>query len=81
MLHFVCIAQLTPVNSSIALIEAIDDDSEVLYYSMEPTVVSNQFLFSNEKIISVTLGIVYPKISQSSFSHPPVIPNPYELVL
>uniref|UniRef100_A0A8C1GZR0 Cadherin domain-containing protein n=1 Tax=Cyprinus carpio carpio TaxID=630221 RepID=A0A8C1GZR0_CYPCA len=30
--------ELTPVNSSIALIEAIDDDSEVLYYSMEPTV-------------------------------------------
>ncbi len=50
MLRFVCIAQLTPVNRSIALIEAIDDDSEVLYYSMEPTVVSNQFLFSNKKI-------------------------------
>uniref|UniRef100_A0A8C1VA93 Cadherin domain-containing protein n=1 Tax=Cyprinus carpio TaxID=7962 RepID=A0A8C1VA93_CYPCA len=32
------INELTPVNSSIALIEAIDDDSEVLYYSMEPTV-------------------------------------------
>ncbi|XP_026071710.1 putative protocadherin beta-18 isoform X5 [Carassius auratus] len=29
--------ELTPVNTSIALIEAIDDDSEVLYYSMEPT--------------------------------------------
>ncbi|XP_016308637.1 cadherin-related family member 5-like [Sinocyclocheilus anshuiensis] len=32
------INELTPVNSSIALIEAIDDDSEVLYYSMEPAV-------------------------------------------
>ncbi|XP_043099355.1 cadherin-related family member 5 isoform X2 [Puntigrus tetrazona] len=32
------INELTPVNSSIALIEAIDDDSEVLYYSMEPNV-------------------------------------------
>uniref|UniRef100_A0A9J8CXW2 Cadherin domain-containing protein n=1 Tax=Cyprinus carpio carpio TaxID=630221 RepID=A0A9J8CXW2_CYPCA len=30
--------ELTPVNTSIGLIEAIDDDSEVLYYSMEPTV-------------------------------------------
>ncbi|XP_067309551.1 cadherin-related family member 5 isoform X2 [Pseudorasbora parva] len=29
--------ELTPVNTSIARIEAIDDDSEVLYYSMEPT--------------------------------------------
>ncbi|XP_051984254.1 cadherin-related family member 5-like [Xyrauchen texanus] len=32
------INELIPVNTSIALIEAIDDDSEVLYYSMEPTV-------------------------------------------
>ncbi|XP_073693494.1 cadherin-related family member 5 [Garra rufa] len=32
------INELTPVNTSIALIEAIDDDSEVLYYSMEPSV-------------------------------------------
>ncbi|XP_051504509.1 cadherin-related family member 5 isoform X2 [Myxocyprinus asiaticus] len=32
------INELTPVNTSIALIEATDDDSEVLYYSMEPTV-------------------------------------------
>ncbi|XP_065117702.1 cadherin-related family member 5 isoform X2 [Paramisgurnus dabryanus] len=29
--------ELTPVNSSIALIEATDEDSEVLYYSIEPT--------------------------------------------
>ncbi|XP_077057743.1 cadherin-related family member 5 [Siphateles boraxobius] len=29
--------ELTPVNTSIGLIEAIDDDSEVLYYSIEPT--------------------------------------------
>ncbi|KAL1270723.1 hypothetical protein QQF64_029739 [Cirrhinus molitorella] len=32
------INELTPVNTSIGLIEAIDDDSEVLYYSMEPSV-------------------------------------------
>ncbi|TRY90727.1 hypothetical protein DNTS_016559 [Danionella cerebrum] len=32
------INELTPVNTSIALIEAIDEDSELLYYSMEPTV-------------------------------------------
>ncbi|KAG1941430.1 cadherin-related family member 5 isoform X3 [Pimephales promelas] len=29
--------ELTPVNTSIGLIEAVDDDSEVLYYSIEPT--------------------------------------------
>lgn len=61
MLHFVCIAQLTPVNSSIALIEAIDDDSEVLYYSMEPTVVSNQFIFSNKKIKELFQELFTPK--------------------
>ncbi|KAI7814974.1 putative cadherin-related family member 5-like, partial [Triplophysa rosa] len=30
--------ELTPVNSSIGTIEATDEDSEVLYYTMEPTV-------------------------------------------
>jgi len=51
MLHCVCIAQLTPVNTSIGLIEAVDDDSEVLYYSIEPTLVSNQFLLSTFLLI------------------------------
>lgn len=35
----VFIEQLTPVNSSIGTIEATDEDSEVLYYTMEQTMV------------------------------------------
>ncbi|XP_072517051.1 cadherin-related family member 5 isoform X2 [Salminus brasiliensis] len=36
--YAVDVNELTPVNTSVALIEAKDDDSGVLYYTMEPTV-------------------------------------------
>lgn len=39
LLYFFVTEQLTPVNSSIGLIEAKDEDSDVLFYTMEPTVV------------------------------------------
>lgn len=33
--------QLTPINTSVYLIEAKDDDAGILYYALEPTAVSN----------------------------------------
>lgn len=41
----VFIQQLTPVNSSIGVIKATDEDSGLLYYSMEPTVVGTWFIY------------------------------------
>lgn len=41
----VFIEQLTPVNSSIGTIEATDEDSEVLYYTMEQTMVWTWFIY------------------------------------
>lgn len=32
-------SQLTPINASVAQIEAKDDDSGVLYYALEPALV------------------------------------------
>lgn len=34
-------SQLTPVNTSVAQIEAKDDDSGVLYYALEPALVGS----------------------------------------
>lgn len=37
-----CLLQLSPVNSSVGLIEASDVDSEPLYYRLEPAPVSHR---------------------------------------